>query len=255
MGGMGFISANHAEILHNNALINLHTLEAARQQRRQALPLQLVRVHLSRVPPDRRQRHAAPRGGRLSRPSPRTPTAGRSWSPSSCAATTATSTGSRRASSASTTSSARTAPTTAAARRPRRRSAARSPTVESGGIDRDLGRRRADALVLLHRRLRRGHLPADAVGPSRAAQPRARTGWSASTSWRGSSSRSRARPASPSTTSPGPQGVRGRNSDNTRLREVLGWEPRIDLEEGLRPTYRWIEEQIRAGARDLVATR
>ena len=45
----------------------------------------------------------------------------------------------------------------------------------------------------------------------------------------------------------GPQGVRGRNSDNTRLREVLGWEPRIDLEEGLRPTYRWIEEQVRAG--------
>ena len=31
MGGMGFISAHHAEILHNNALINLHTLEAARQ--------------------------------------------------------------------------------------------------------------------------------------------------------------------------------------------------------------------------------
>jgi nucleoside-diphosphate-sugar epimerase len=37
---------------------------------------------------------------------------------------------------------------------------------------------------------------------------------------------------------PGPQGVRGRNSDNTRLREVLGWEPRISLEEGLRLTYR-----------------
>lgn len=43
----------------------------------------------------------------------------------------------------------------------------------------------------------------------------------------------------------GPQGVRGRNSDNTRLREVLGWEPAIDLEEGLAPTYRWIEEQVR----------
>ena len=36
---------------------------------------------------------------------------------------------------------------------------------------------------------------------------------------------------------PGPQGVRGRNSDNTRLREVLGWEPRISLEEGIRRTY------------------
>ena len=42
----------------------------------------------------------------------------------------------------------------------------------------------------------------------------------------------------------GPQGVRGRNSDNTRLREVLGWEPRIDLEEGLVGTYHWIDGQV-----------
>ena len=43
----------------------------------------------------------------------------------------------------------------------------------------------------------------------------------------------------------GPQGVRGRNSDNTRLREVLKWEPQISLEEGLERTYNWIEEIIR----------
>jgi GDP-D-mannose 3', 5'-epimerase len=43
----------------------------------------------------------------------------------------------------------------------------------------------------------------------------------------------------------GPQGVRGRNSDNTRLRDVLGWEPQIDLHEGLAATYRWIEKQVR----------
>jgi GDP-D-mannose 3', 5'-epimerase len=43
-----------------------------------------------------------------------------------------------------------------------------------------------------------------------------------------------------------PQGVRGRNSDNTRLREVLGWEPKILLDEGLRPTYDWIERQVYA---------
>jgi GDP-D-mannose 3',5'-epimerase len=42
----------------------------------------------------------------------------------------------------------------------------------------------------------------------------------------------------------GPQGVRGRNSDNSRLREVLGWEPAISLEDGLARTYRWIEEQV-----------
>jgi len=44
---------------------------------------------------------------------------------------------------------------------------------------------------------------------------------------------------------PGPQGVRGRNSDNTRLREVLGWEPRVTLEAGFARTYAWIEEQVR----------
>lgn len=44
---------------------------------------------------------------------------------------------------------------------------------------------------------------------------------------------------------PGPQGVRGRNSDNSLLREVLDWEPQIDLEVGLVPTYRWIEKQVR----------
>jgi GDP-D-mannose 3', 5'-epimerase len=41
-----------------------------------------------------------------------------------------------------------------------------------------------------------------------------------------------------------PQGVRGRNSDNTKLRDVLDWEPRISLKEGLRPTYRWIESEL-----------
>jgi GDP-D-mannose 3', 5'-epimerase len=43
---------------------------------------------------------------------------------------------------------------------------------------------------------------------------------------------------------PGAQGVRGRNSDNTRLRQVLGWEPAISLEEGLASTYTWIEGQM-----------
>ena len=43
----------------------------------------------------------------------------------------------------------------------------------------------------------------------------------------------------------GPQGVRGRNSDNSRLRQVLGWEPQISLEEGLSRTYTWIEAQLR----------
>ena len=46
-----------------------------------------------------------------------------------------------------------------------------------------------------------------------------------------------------------PVGVRGRNSDNTRLRAVLGWEPSISLEEGLAGTYAWIEGQLMAAGR------
>jgi GDP-D-mannose 3',5'-epimerase len=46
-----------------------------------------------------------------------------------------------------------------------------------------------------------------------------------------------------------PQGVRGRNSDNTRLREVLGWEPQISLEKGLARTYKWIQEELRKAGR------
>ena len=45
-----------------------------------------------------------------------------------------------------------------------------------------------------------------------------------------------------------PQGVRGRNSDNSRLRMVLGWEPKTPLAQGLEITYRWIEQELeRAG--------
>lgn len=44
-----------------------------------------------------------------------------------------------------------------------------------------------------------------------------------------------------------PQGVRGRNSDNQLIRELLGWEPKITLEEGLTATYKWVSEQVAAG--------
>jgi nucleoside-diphosphate-sugar epimerase len=43
-----------------------------------------------------------------------------------------------------------------------------------------------------------------------------------------------------------PQGVRGRTSDNTQLRAVLGWEPAVTLEDGMQRTYTWIEEQLGA---------
>jgi nucleoside-diphosphate-sugar epimerase len=47
----------------------------------------------------------------------------------------------------------------------------------------------------------------------------------------------------------GPQGVRGRNSDNNLLRKVLGWEPSLTLKEGLAITYPWIEEELRKSGR------
>jgi nucleoside-diphosphate-sugar epimerase len=50
-----------------------------------------------------------------------------------------------------------------------------------------------------------------------------------------------------------PQGVRGRNSDNTFILEQLGWEPNIPLEVGMRKTYEWIYEQLTSGARDEAA--
>ncbi len=46
-----------------------------------------------------------------------------------------------------------------------------------------------------------------------------------------------------------PQGVRGRNSDNTLLNRVLGWQPTVSLEDGLKTTYRWIEGQLKKAGR------
>jgi GDP-D-mannose 3', 5'-epimerase len=45
-----------------------------------------------------------------------------------------------------------------------------------------------------------------------------------------------------------PTGVRGRNSDNTMLREIYNWEPSIRLSDGLERTYRWIFDQLSGGA-------
>ena len=45
-----------------------------------------------------------------------------------------------------------------------------------------------------------------------------------------------------------PRGVHGRNSDNSMIVEKLGWEPSIRLRDGLKRTYRWIEDQISGGA-------
>lgn len=43
---------------------------------------------------------------------------------------------------------------------------------------------------------------------------------------------------------PGPEGVRGRNSDNALILEMLGWEPTVKMEDGLKLTYSWIKNQV-----------
>jgi GDP-D-mannose 3',5'-epimerase len=50
---------------------------------------------------------------------------------------------------------------------------------------------------------------------------------------------------------PGPQGVRGRNSDNALVNQVLGWAPDTPLEVGMRVTYEWVERQTRAQAEEI----
>ena len=45
-----------------------------------------------------------------------------------------------------------------------------------------------------------------------------------------------------------PQGVRGRNSDNTLIRDSLGWAPSISLEDGLQNTYKWVFDEMSKGA-------
>jgi len=47
----------------------------------------------------------------------------------------------------------------------------------------------------------------------------------------------------------GPEGVRGRNSDNTLIKQVLNWAPATSLKDGLRITQKWIKEQIEKEAK------
>ncbi|HWL41039.1 MAG TPA: hypothetical protein VNO75_12460, partial [Gemmatimonadaceae bacterium] len=46
-----------------------------------------------------------------------------------------------------------------------------------------------------------------------------------------------------------PKGVRGRNSDNTLIKQRLGWAPSVCLEDGMRKTYEWIHQEMTAAER------
>jgi GDP-D-mannose 3', 5'-epimerase len=49
-----------------------------------------------------------------------------------------------------------------------------------------------------------------------------------------------------------PKGVRGRNSDNTLIKKLLGWAPSIRLEDGMEKTYKWIHDEMASGKASVV---
>ena len=144
-----------------------------------------------------------------------------------------------------TTSTARTAPGTAAARRRPPRSAARSPRSPwAAPRDRDLGRRRADPQLHVHRRLRARH-HGDLAGDPRANQPRlGRAGHDqpAGRHRRGD----RRRQGRAQLRARRPPGRPGTQQRQHHVPADLGWEPSICLQEGLEQTYGWIHDQLQA---------
>ena len=241
---MGFISNHHAQILHNNILISTHTLDAARENG--------VRRYLytssACVYPEYRQVDANVEPLREEHAYPAAPQDAYGWEK----LITERLCEHYREDYGMETRTVRFhnifGPLGTWDGGREKAPAAMCRKVAVGEADgrsgsRDLGRRGADAVVLLHRRLRRRPLPADAVRLSPAAESRAGPPdldqWTRGPrGWRGR------RISIVKKHVPGPQGVRGRNSDNSTLRQVLGWEPQISLEEGLARTYTWIEEQV-----------
>lgn len=50
-----------------------------------------------------------------------------------------------------------------------------------------------------------------------------------------------------------PKGVRGRNSENTLISKILGWQPSISLQDGMEHTYKWIYEEVKSGRKSMEA--
>ncbi len=127
MGGMGFISSHHAEILHNNPLISIAHAGGGAPERRQALLVHVVGMRVPGVPAARRGCHAAEGTGRLSGAAPGRIRLGEADRRAAVHCTIPRTTASRRGSCASTTSSDPSGRGTAAGRRRRPPCAARSP--------------------------------------------------------------------------------------------------------------------------------
>jgi nucleoside-diphosphate-sugar epimerase len=252
MGGMGFISAHHAEILHNNALINLHTLEAARiNGARRYLYTSSACVY-----PDYRQTEVDVVPLKEEDVYPAMPQDAYGWeklvSEQLCLhygkdygiqtrivrfhnifGPEGTWTGGREKAPA------------ALCRKVAEARLSGNPVIEIWG---DGEQTRSfcyisDCVEGIFRLMRSDHSDPINLGQDRLISINALADMIAAI----------AGVAIRKVHIDGPQGVRGRNSDNSRLREVLGWEPSVALEQGLARTYPWIEEQVRACAPSDVA--
>ena len=125
----------------------------------------------------------------------------------------------------------------------------RQAVLDGTERDRDLGRRQADAQLHLHRRLRGGHAAPDgqrrATSRSTSARDELVTINELVDIVEGIAGISLKRNYNLSA----PQGVRGRNSDNTLIEDRLGWAPSVSLHDGLLDTYRWIFDEMSQLAR------
>jgi GDP-D-mannose 3', 5'-epimerase len=244
MGGMGFISAHHAQILHNNALINLHTLEAARQQKIQ----RLLYTSSACVYPEYRQEEAAVTPLKEEEAYPAQPQDAYGWEKllterlclhyaQDYGLETRIVRFHNIFGPLGTWDGGREKAPAALCRKVAYAKLTGNPAVEIWG---DGEQTRSfcyidDCVVGLYKLMRSEYREPLNLGQDRLVTINQLADLVAEI----------AGIAIEKKHVPGPQGVRGRNSDNTRLRQVLQWEPAIALEEGLTRTYRWIEAQVR----------
>jgi GDP-D-mannose 3',5'-epimerase len=244
MGGMGFISAHHAQILHNNALINLHTLEAARLHQVQ----RLLYTSSACVYPEYRQVDADVTPLKEEEAYPAQPQDAYGWEKllterlclhyaQDYGLETRTVRFHNIFGPLGTWDGGREKAPAAMCRKVAYAKLTGQPEVEIWG---DGEQTRSfcyidDCVVGLYKLMRSEYREPLNLGQDRLVTINQLADIVAHI----------AGIAITKQHVPGPQGVRGRNSDNTRLRQVLQWEPEITLEEGLARTYLWIEEQVR----------
>jgi GDP-D-mannose 3',5'-epimerase len=243
MGGMGFISANHARIMHNNSLINIHTLEAARKNG----VSRYLFTSSACIYPEYLQESTEVNPLREEDAYPAQPQDAYGWEKlfierlcihyreeqgidtrvvrfHNIFGPLGTWEGGREKAPAAMCRKVAVAKLTG------------DPTVEIWG---DGEQTRSfcyidDCIEGLHRLMRSGYTQPLNLGQDRLISINELADMVAAA----------AGTRIDRVHVPGPQGVRGRNSDNTRLREVLGWEPQIPLEEGIARTYCWIEQEV-----------